>query len=367
MRTTRLGTILFAAWAAILLAGPPPADARAKAKEPAKAASTAAVDINSASQKELEALPGIGAATAKKIVAGRPYASVADLSRAGVSAKTIEKLTPLVTVGGASATPKKSSAPASPSARGREAAPAVSGAIDLNTASAKELEALPGVGSATAKKIIAGRPYSSVEDLARAGLSEKTIQKVTPLVKVDAAARPMNTSAAPKFPAGKAAAPTTGVRVDVNTGSQKELEALPGVGPATAKKIIAGRPYASVQDLSRAGISAKTIEKISPLVTAGAAAPGASSGGAGAAAAPSPAPAAPRRAGAPATAAPAPVPSAQAQTPPSPGMVWVNTATKVYHREGDPWYGKTKEGKFMNEADAIKAGYRASKQGMPKK
>ena len=48
-------------------------------------------------------------------------------------------------------------------------------------------------------------------------------------------------------------------------------------------------------------------------------------------------------------------------------MVWVNTATKVYHREGDPWYGRTKAGKFMTEADAIKAGYRASKQSMPRK
>jgi hypothetical protein len=44
-------------------------------------------------------------------------------------------------------------------------------------------------------------------------------------------------------------------------------------------------------------------------------------------------------------------------------MVWVNTATKVYHYEGDHWYGRTKEGKFMTEADAQKEGYRASKEG----
>jgi hypothetical protein len=42
------------------------------------------------------------------------------------------------------------------------------------------------------------------------------------------------------------------------------------------------------------------------------------------------------------------------------GMVWVNTATKVYHKEGQ-YYGKTKHGKFMTEADAQKAGYRAAK------
>jgi hypothetical protein len=43
-------------------------------------------------------------------------------------------------------------------------------------------------------------------------------------------------------------------------------------------------------------------------------------------------------------------------------MVWVNTETKVYHREGDRWYGKTKHGKYMTEPDATAAGYRASRR-----
>ena len=55
--------------------------------------------------------------------------------------------------------------------------------------------------------------------------------------------------------------------------------------------------------------------------------------------------------------------SATAQTPPEKGagMVWVNTATGVYHKPGTRWYGKTKKGKYMLEADAIKAGYKAAK------
>ena len=50
------------------------------------------------------------------------------------------------------------------------------------------------------------------------------------------------------------------------------------------------------------------------------------------------------------------------QPPPAKGMVWVNTETRVFHREGDRWYGNTKHGKYMTEADALKAGYRESKQ-----
>jgi hypothetical protein len=173
--------------------------------------------------------------------------------------------------------------------------------------------------------------------------------------------------------AGKAA--EQAAKIDVNTASQADLEKLPGIGPATAKKIIAGRPYSSVADLSKAGVSAGVIQKITPLVTASAAAPAAVPAPK-TAPAPAPktaAPPAPKTTAPPAaktTAPPAPktaAPEVAAQQPPVKGMVWVNTATKVYHTEGDRYYGKTKQGKFMTEQDAIKAGYRAAKEGDAKK
>ena len=49
------------------------------------------------------------------------------------------------------------------------------------------------------------------------------------------------------------------------------------------------------------------------------------------------------------------------------GDVWLNLNTKVYHKAGDKEYGTTKKGKFMNEADAQKAGGHLSKEGAAKK
>lgn len=51
----------------------------------------------------------------------------------------------------------------------------------------------------------------------------------------------------------------------------------------------------------------------------------------------------------------------QSATPPQPGMVWANPSSKVYHKSGSQYYGKTKSGKWMTESDAQKAGYKAAK------
>jgi hypothetical protein len=41
------------------------------------------------------------------------------------------------------------------------------------------------------------------------------------------------------------------------------------------------------------------------------------------------------------------------------GKIWVNTDSGVYHK-GGRWYGRTKAGKFMTEAEAKAAGYQAA-------
>ncbi len=62
--------------------------------------------------------------------------------------------------------------------------------------------------------------------------------------------------------------PGPGKRVNINTATAKELESLPGVGPAMAQRIIEGRPYNKIEDLLRVkGIGPATFEKLRDYVT----------------------------------------------------------------------------------------------------
>ena len=57
--------------------------------------------------------------------------------------------------------------------------------------------------------------------------------------------------------------------INLNTATQRELESLRGIGPATAKRMIRSGPDASTAELSRAEVAGPIIELISSRVTVG--------------------------------------------------------------------------------------------------
>lgn len=210
---------------AVLILGMGIPSAQAAKKDDAKKTVTGLVDVNSASQQDLESLKGVGAVTAKKIIAGRPYKSVDDLSKAGINAKTLETLKPYITVGKTQAASTAVPATATPATKATPAAvaPAAKTAPVVVTPAAKTT---PGPSAAT----------QAVKN-------------------------------APKTPKAAAAKLAPGTKININTADQGTLEKLPEIGPSKAQAIIAGRPYNSIEDIMKVkGIKGKTFDVIKDYI-----------------------------------------------------------------------------------------------------
>lgn len=165
------------------------------------------LDANLADAGELDRLPRVGPALAARIVARREakgaFRTLGDLdSVAGVGPALLAALAPHLTLppaptarrstggnvaGGAVRSASRNPAPSARRTAG--ATPAADGQpLDLNRASAAELDLLPGVGPALAARILESRdrdgPFPNVEALARVkGIGEQKLLRIAPLVR----------------------------------------------------------------------------------------------------------------------------------------------------------------------------------------
>jgi competence protein ComEA len=161
------------------------------------------IDLNAASEVELNRLNGVGRATAAAIVQEReaagPFRSVDDLVRVrGIGPATVARLREQAEIGRAG-TRAAAGLPAAGggSATGARGAQAISGPgspgaaqpLDLNRASAEELMRLPGVGPAIAGRIVRARVerggFRTVDELVEvSGIGPATLARLRPLVTV---------------------------------------------------------------------------------------------------------------------------------------------------------------------------------------
>lgn len=136
-------------------APPKPAPTAATAPTAAASAGAKRIDLNGASDAELDALPGIGPVRAKAIVANRPYDTI-------------------------DAVAAKKAVPAAVLARIRDQV----ALANINSSSARDLQrTLPGIGDVRAGQIVAGRPYAAPADLVSKGiLTQAAFDKLKDLV-----------------------------------------------------------------------------------------------------------------------------------------------------------------------------------------
>jgi competence protein ComEA len=166
---------------------------------------------------------------------------------------------------------------------------AVGERIDADAASPSELARLPRVGPALAKAIVADREahgaFGSVAGLDRvAGVGPGLLRSLEPLLTFSGTpgsrsysppSAGVGTPFAPP-PTGRASTPGSGrqrVALNVNRATAVDLEALPGIGPSLARRIVADReargPFAGVEALDRVpGIGPALLARLGNLVTA---------------------------------------------------------------------------------------------------
>jgi competence ComEA-like helix-hairpin-helix protein len=159
--------------------------------------------------------------------------------------------------------------------------------IDADSASAADLARLPRVGLGLAKRIVADREahgaFGGLAELDRvAGIGPGLLRTLEPFLTFGGAqpaslppSAGAGTTFAPPPPSGESApqSGSAGPALNLNRATVVDLEALPGIGPSLARRIVADReargPFATVQTLDRIpGIGPALVARLGTLVTA---------------------------------------------------------------------------------------------------
>lgn len=165
--------------------------------------------------------------------------------------------------------------------------------IDLNRAPLEELERLPGVGPATARRIVRERErsggFARPEDLSRVpGLGAVRVNRILPYLldhSLPYFERPAGGSRVPPASANGASPRGASSRLegrersarpdrpglDLNLATEEQLQRLPGVGPAIARRIVRMRdrdgPFKDVRELRKVpGIGPARFDLLKGLV-----------------------------------------------------------------------------------------------------